>query len=97
MQKKYDASQFKNRDTSFVQNMMAIKNKEIAKLAMIQKIDILNKQIDTAEERPDFDSANPSARWLFATECVEKLMKEYKNMDVVVQSHEESFLSPQAR
>ena len=71
-----------------------LKNREQAKLAMIQKIEIFNKVIDNAEDRLGFDINSPSARLIFATKNVEKLMKEYDDLDVVVQNHDMSFLSP---
>ena len=71
-----------------------MKNREQAKLAMIQKIEIFNKAIDTAEDRSDFDSKSPTARLLFATKSVLKLMKEYEDLDIAVQIDTESLLSP---
>ena len=44
---------------TLVLTMMALKHKESAKLAMIQKMEILNKQIDAVEGRPDIDIHNP--------------------------------------
>lgn len=93
MKKKYESSQESRNISTSVQNAMMMKNREQAKLAMIQKIEIFNKAIDNAEDRSDFDSNNPSPRWLFATKNVLKLMKEYENLDIVVQIDTESFLS----
>lgn len=94
MKKKYESSQESRNISTSVQNAMIMKNREQAKLAMIQKIEIFNKAIDSAEDRSDFDSKSPSARWLFATKNVLKLMKEYEDLDIAVQIDTESFLSP---
>lgn len=94
MRKNYESSQESKNVTVAVQNTMMLKNRELAKLAMIQKIEIFNKVIDNAEDRLGFDINSPSPRWIFATKNVEKLMKEYDDLDVVVQSNDVSFLSP---
>lgn len=94
MKKKYESSQESRSISAAVQNTMMMKNREQAKLAMIQKIEIFNKVIDNAEDRSDFDSNSPSARWLFATKNVAKLMKEYEDQDNVVPNDTESFFSP---
>lgn len=47
-----------------VQKTMIMRNKEQSKLAMIQKMDLLNNQIDTAESRPNFNRDDPPARWI---------------------------------
>ena len=93
MKKKYESSQESRNISTSVQNAMMMKNREQAKLAMIQKIEIFNKAIDNAEDISDFDSKNTSPRWLFATKNVSKLMKEYEDLDIVVQIDTESFLS----
>ena len=36
----------------------------------------------------------PSARWIFGTKNVAKLMKEYEDLDVVAPNDTENFLSP---
>ena len=56
MEKKYESSQESRSISAAVQNTMMMKNREQAKLAMIQKIEIFNKVIDNAEDRSDFDS-----------------------------------------
>ena len=53
--KKYDASQESKLMSFAVQKTMIMKNKEQSKLAMIQKMDLFNNQIDTAENRPNFN------------------------------------------
>jgi hypothetical protein len=60
---------------------MITKNKDLSKLAVLQNIDILQKQIDTAEDRPLFDPLAPSVRWIFATRQLEKLMAEYEKLN----------------
>lgn len=62
MKKKYESSQESRSISAAVQNTMMMKNREQAKLAMIQKIEIFNKVIDNAEDRSDFDCNAPSAR-----------------------------------
>ena len=74
-----------------------MKNKEQSKLAMIQKMDLFNNQTDTAESRPNFNLDDPSARWLFATKSVTKLMKEYDELDKDDISESENFLTPHVR
>jgi inactivated superfamily I helicase len=95
--KKYDASQESKLMSFAVQKTMIMKNKEQSKLAMIQKMDLLNNQIDTAESRPNFNVDDPPARWLFATKSVAKLMKEFDQFDKDEISESESFLTPHVR
>ena len=59
---------------------MIIKNKELSELAVLQKIDMLQRQIDTAEDRPNFDPDNPSARWSFSTNALAKVIREYEKL-----------------
>ena len=54
IKKKYESSQESKNVTVAVQNTMMLKNREQAKLAMIQKIEIFNKVIDKAEDRLGF-------------------------------------------
>ena len=95
--KKYDAAQESKVMTFAVQRTMIIKNKEQSKLAMIQKMDIFNNQIDAAEGRSNFNVDDPPARWLFATKSVAKLMKEYDELDKDERSESENFLTPHDR
>ena len=62
--KKFEASEELKSVGISVQKAMIIKN-ELSELAVLPKIDILQRQIDTAEDRPNFDPDNPSTRWLF--------------------------------
>lgn len=78
--KKFDASEELKVVGLSVQKAMIIKNKELSELAVLQKIDILQRQIDTAEDRPNFDPDNPSARWLFSTNALAKVVGEYENL-----------------
>jgi hypothetical protein len=95
--KKYDASQESKVMSFAVQKTMIMRNKEQSKLAMIQKMELLNNQIDTAESRPNFNRDDPPARWLFATKSVTKLMKEYDELDKDDIGESESFLTPHVR
>ena len=74
-----------------------MKNKEQSKLAMIQKMDIFNNQIDAVESRPNFNVDDPPARWLSATKSIAKLMKEYDELDKDERSESENFLTPHVR
>jgi aminopeptidase C len=95
--KKYDASQESKVMSFAVQKTMIMKNKEQSKLAMIQKMDLFNNQIDTAESRPNFNADDPPTRWLFATKAVAKLMKEYEELDIDEINEPESFSTPHDR
>ena len=95
--KKYDAAQESKAMSFAVQRTMIMKNKEQSKLAMIQKMDIFNNQIDAVESRPNFNVDDPPARWLFATKSVAKLMKEYDELDKDERSESENFLTPHVR
>ena len=77
---KFDASEELKVVGLSVQKAMIIKNKKLSELAVLQKIDILQRQIDTAEDRPNFDPDNPSARWLFSTNALAKVVGEYENL-----------------
>ena len=77
--KKFEASEELKSVGISVQKAMIIKN-ELSELAVLQKIDILQRQIDTAEDRPNFDPDNPSARWLFSTNALAKVIGEYEKL-----------------
>ena len=76
--KKFEASEELKSVGIFVQKAMMTKNKELTELAVLQKIDILQRQIDSAEDRPNFDPDNPSARWIFSTNALAKVVGEYE-------------------
>ena len=78
--KKFEASEELKSVGISVQKAMIIKNKELSELAVLQKTDILQRQIDTAEDRPNFDPDNPSARWSFSTNALAKVIREYEKL-----------------
>ena len=78
--KKFEASEELKSVGISVQKAMIIKNKELSELAVLQKIDILQRQIDTAEDRPNFDPDNPSARWPFSTNALAKFIRGHEKL-----------------
>ena len=50
----------------------------LSELAVLQNIGILQRQIDTAEDRPNFDPDNPSARWPFSTNALAKFIRGHE-------------------
>ena len=76
--KKFEASEESKSVGISVQKAMIIRNNELSELAVLQKIDKLQRQIDNAEDRPNFDPDNPSARWLFSTNALAKVIGEYE-------------------
>jgi hypothetical protein len=89
--KKFDSSEELKITALSVHQAMIAKNKDMSKLAVLQNIDILQRQIDTAEDRPTFDRLAPTERWLFATNALVPLMAEYNKLNaehapVLVQS-----------
>ena len=52
----------------------------LSELAVLQNIGILQRQIDTAEDRPNFDPDNPSARWPFSTNALAKFIRGHEKL-----------------
>lgn len=92
--KKYESTLEMRGMATIVQNSMVTKNREQAQLAMTMKLDIYYRQIDTAEDRPGFDAEKPPQRWTFATDCVARLINEYKLLEELIQNHPQTFFSP---
>ena len=81
-----------------VHQAMIKKNTDISKLAVLQNIEILQRQIDTAEDRPNFDRLLPGDRWLFYTDSLVIQMAEYKKITAnPVPVLIESSVTPSAR
>lgn len=81
-----------------VHQAMITKNKDISKLAVLQNIEILQRQIDAAEDRPNFDRLLPSDRWVFYTDSLVIQMAEYKKLTAdPTPVRVESSITPSAR
>ena len=81
-----------------VHQAMITKNKDISKLAVLQNIEILQRQIDAAEDRPNFDRLLPSDRWVFYTDSLVIQMAEYKKLNTdPTPVRVESSITPSAR
>jgi hypothetical protein len=78
--KKFDSSEETKVMGLSVHQAMITKNKDMSKLPVLQNIEILQRQIDTAEDRPNFDRLSPSDRWIFYTESLVILVAEYKKL-----------------
>ena len=61
-----------------VQYSMMRRNNQQTSLLMLQKIEVLQSQIDRAEDLANFNRDQPSNSWLFATKMLKELHMEYE-------------------
>lgn len=75
--KKSASTELLNSAGADVHYSLVHKNNQQASLVMLQKMALLQSQIDRAEDRPAFTVLQPSDSWRFATKMLEDLYSEY--------------------
>ena len=76
--KKSVSTELLNSAGTDVQYSMMHRNNQQTSLLMLQKVELLQSQIDRAEDRANFNRDQPSDSWLFATKMLKELYIEYE-------------------